>query len=208
MHIIEKGAEYNLMSHDGALRNIRIVFSWEMDAVKNEFGDSHITENPFDIDASCFMLNNFKKIRSEHDFVFYNNPTSEDKEIIHLNDTEIADVPGINEVKGHEVITVALDKVPYDIAYLSFSLSIHNATERQQNFGMIKAISMNVFDADSNISVAEMHLGEADLAGGHAVLVGEISRVAADWIFKSEGVIFEAGLVQIARDFDVDVRES
>ncbi len=208
MHMIEKGAEYNLMANDGALRNIRIVFGWEMESVKNEFGDNPLTEVPFDIDASCFMLNNFKKIRSEHDFVFYNNATSEDGEVIHLNDTQIADVPGINETEGHEVITVALDKIPYEIAYLSFSLSIHNATERKQNFGMIKSLSMQVFDADANVAVAEMRLTENDLTGGHAIIVGEISRVAADWIFKSEGVIVEAGLVQIARDFDVDVRES
>ena len=40
----------------------------------------------FDLDASAFLLNSFRRVRSDADFVFYDQPKSQCGSVVHMGD--------------------------------------------------------------------------------------------------------------------------
>ena len=153
----------------------------------------------FDLDASAFMLNAAGKVRSDADFIFYNQPKSVEGAVQHSGDNRTGAGDG-----DDESIIVDLSLVPADVEKIAVCVTIHAAEERRQNFGMVSSAYIRCIDAGSNAEVAKYDLSE-DASVETAMIFGEIYRNNGDWKFKAIGQGFQGGLGPLAKNFGVSV---
>jgi tellurium resistance protein TerD len=149
----------------------------------------------FDLDVVCFMLNAYEKTRNDSDFIFYHQLTSPCGAIKHLGD----DPSG----STGEQINVDLAKVSPEIQKIVFAVSIYEAKQRDQNFGMTGSASVTLVDINARRRIASFDLSEnACLAD--TVIFGELYRYNGAWKFRARGESFDGGLAAIAHHFGVE----
>ncbi len=143
----------------------------------------------FDLDASAFMLNSSKKIPTENHFVFYNNQKSPDGSVESSGD----DTTGGNSDGDDETLTVDLTKVASDIQEIIFTVTIHEAAQRKQNFGQVRNSFIRIYDAVKNEEICKYELGE-DFSIETAVEFGRLYRRDGKWKFEAMGIGYKGGL--------------
>ncbi len=188
---VKKGEEVNLNQIDPGLKRVIVGLGW--DAPEEQEGLA------VDIDASAFLLNRDYRVRQDTDFVFYNNLSGENGAINHWGDN----VTGAGEGDDEE-IEINLEILPFDIEKISFTVSIHNAEERKQNFGIVKNAFIRIVNQDSGVELARFDLSE-DASEDNAIVFGELIREGIQWKFRALGHGTTGGLYRLARDFGVNV---
>ena len=187
---LSKGGNVSLSKEAPGLTKIVIGLGW----------DTRATDGAaFDLDASLFMLGENGKVRSDSDFIFYNNKTSADSSVEHLGDNLTGQGEG-----DDEQVKVNLASVPADVARLTVGVTIHEADTRGQNFGMVSAAFIRVVNGDDNTEIARYDLSE-DASTETAMLFGEVYRNSGEWKFRAVGQGFAGGLGPLARNFGVNV---
>jgi len=196
---LKKGQKVSLTKDNPNLIKIIVALGWDT----NEYDGGY----QFDLDASLFLLNNKNKIRKykdEHgmwqdDIVFYNRLIGGDKSIIHSGDN----LTGAGE-GDDEVITVDLTKIPTDVDKISFTVTIHDAKERNQNFGQVSNAYIRVIDESNNKELLKYDLTE-EYSVETAMVVGELYRYNTEWKFTAVGSGYQGGLEALCRSYGVDV---
>lgn len=153
----------------------------------------------FDLDISCFMLGKEHKIRSEKDFIFYNNPVSQCGAIIHTGDNPVGEEEG-----EAEVINVDLPKIPADVESIAFAVSIHEAEEKGQIFALAPDARIHVFNRRNGREIMSFDLGEA-FKDESAVIFCEFQRCGDGWKYRGIDGKHRKSLADIARDFGIEV---
>ncbi len=151
----------------------------------------------FDLDAAAFMLAGTGKVRSSDDFIFYNQKIGPGVE--HMGDNRTGEGEG-----DDEVINVDLNAVPADIERISFTVTIDQAEERRQNFGMVENSYIRVLDAATGTELIKYDLGE-DFSVETAVVVADLYRHNGEWKFNAIGSGFSGGLNALCANFGVDI---
>ena len=187
---LQKGGNVNLSKEAPGMKKMTLGLGW----------DTRATDGAeFDLDASAFMLNAAGKVRSDADFIFYNQPKSVEGAVQHSGDNRTGAGDG-----DDESIIVDLSLVPADVEKIAVCVTIHAAEERRQNFGMLSSAYIRCIDAGSNAEVAKYDLSE-DASVETAMIFGEIYRNNGDWKFKAIGQGFQGGLGPLAKNFGVIV---
>lgn len=197
---LKQGEEANVSKEDPTLKHLKVGLGWDVRKTDNEFLSSDEKPADYDLDACAFMLNNFGNIRHERDFVFYNNMESDDKSVIHKGDNQTGEGSG-----DDEIIDVELGDVPFDITRIAFSGSIHNAVDRKQNFGMVDNAFIRLVNRDTGEEIVRYDL-TGDYSQYNAIILGELYRIGAEWVFIAKGEGYKGGLAEVARSFDVNIR--
>lgn len=187
---LSKGGNVSLTKVAPGLKNVLVGLGW--DARPTDGAD-------FDLDASCFMLNAGGKVRTDSDFIFYNNLKSVDGSVEHKGDNRTGSGDG-----DDEVILVKLDAVPADVAKLAFSVTIHEADIRRQNFGGVNNAYIRIVNETNNEEVARFDLTE-DASTCTAMIFGELYRHNNEWKFRAVGQGYDGGLGPMARNYGVNV---
>ena len=144
----------------------------------------------FDLDASAFMLGSNKKLPQDEFFVFYNNQISPDKAVESSGD----DLTGGNSDGGDdETLTVDLTKVDPRIQEIVFTVTIHEAAARKQNFGQVHNSYIRIYDANTETDIARYDLDE-DFSIETAVEFGRLYKKGAEWKFEAMGIGYKGGL--------------
>ena len=146
-----------------------------------------------------FLLNSSGKVRSDGDFIFYNNLKSSDGSIVHSGDNTTGAGDG-----DDEFVTIDLTKVPADVDKVVLGVTIHDAETRRQNFGMVGKAFIRCVNNATNAEVARYDLSE-DGSTEAAMIFGEVYRNGADWKFRAIGQGFAGGLGPLARNYGVNV---
>jgi tellurium resistance protein TerD len=187
---LAKGGNVSLSKEAPGLRSVRVGLGW----------DTRVTDgSAFDLDASVFLLDANGRVRSDADFVFYNNPKGSDGAVVHAGDNLTGEGSG-----DDEVVTVSLAELSADVQRLSFAVTIHEADARRQNFGMVSNAFIRVLNDDGGAEIARYDLSE-DASTETAMIFGELYRHGGDWKFKAIGQGFAGGLGPLARSFGVNV---
>ena len=187
---LAKGGNVSLSKEAPGLTGVRVGLGW----------DTRVTDGSgFDLDASVFVLNDAGKVRSDADFVFYNNKNGANGAVVHQGDNTTGEGSG-----DDEVVAVSLSQMPADVHKLSFAVTIHDADTRRQNFGMISNAFIRVTNADGGAEIARYDLSE-DASTETAMIFGDLYRHGADWKFKAIGQGFAGGLGPLAQSFGVHV---
>ena len=187
---LTKGGNVNLSKESPNLTKIAIGLGWDVRATDGA---------SYDLDASAFLLNANGKVRSDFDFIFYNCLKSTCGSIVHQGDNRTGAGEG-----DDEVIKVDLSKVPNDVQKIAFTVTIHEAIKRNQNFGQIEQAFIRVVNEESGDEIARYDLSE-DASTVTAMIFGELYRYNGDWKFKAIGNGFNHGLGPLAANYGVDV---
>ena len=144
----------------------------------------------FDLDASAFMLGSNKKLPKDEFFVYYNNQISPDGAVESSGD----DTTGGNSDGGDdETLTIDLTKVDPNIQEIIFTVTIHEAEARKQNFGQVHNSYIRIYNAATNEEIARYDLDE-DFSIETAVEFGRLYKRGSEWKFEAMGIGYKGGL--------------
>lgn len=144
----------------------------------------------FDLDASAFMLGSNRKLPQDEFFVFYNNTVSPDQAVESSGDDRTG---GNSDGGDDETLNIDLSKVDPRIQEIIFTVTIHEAEKRRQNFGQVHNSYIRIFDAISNEEIAKYDLDE-DFSIETAVEFGRLYKRNGEWKFEAMGNGYKGGL--------------
>ena len=187
---LQKGGNVSLSKEAPSMSKMIIGLGWDVRATDGA---------DFDLDGSAFLLNESGKVRSDADFIFYNQSKSADGSVEHTGDNRTGEGDG-----DDEQIIIDLGKVPADVQKIAISVTIHDAEARGQNFGMVSSAFIRCVNADGNSEIARFDLSE-DASVETAMIFGEVYRHNGEWKFKAIGQGFKGGLEPLAKNYGVKV---
>jgi len=189
-----RGDEVNLHEIDPGLHKVQVCLGWDAPDQNNGV--------PVDLDTSAFLLGRDNRVRKDSDFVFYNNLEVDEGVVKHLGDN-VTGATGEDE-GDCETLEIDLDGLHFDIEKVVFSVTIHNAEERQQHFGLVSNAYIRILNLDTKVELARFDLTHTAV-NEDAFIIGEIYRIGMGWRFKAIGQGYTGGLYKVARDFNVNV---
>jgi tellurium resistance protein TerD len=186
---LQKGGNVNLSKEAPGLKKVIVGLGWDPRATDGA---------TFDLDGSAFLLRADGKVRNDSDFIFYNNLVSGDGSVEHAGDNRT----GVGE-GDDERITIDLSRVPQEVDRIAVAVTIHEAEQRRQNFGMVARAFIRCIDSNNEREIARYDLSE-DSSTETAMIFGELYRMGSEWKFRAVGQGYKGGLAPLARSFGVD----
>lgn len=145
-----------------------------------------------DVDASALLLAS-GKVRSDSDFVFYNQPSHASGAVRHEGKRTGADAVT-------DVVAVDLDRVEGEIERVVLAASADGGA-----FGQVPGLHIRVLDAGSGAEIARYDSQDATVET--AFVLGELYRRQGAWKFRAVGQGYGTGLEGLATDFGITVDE-
>ena len=187
---LSKGGNVSLSKEAPGLTGVTVGLGW----------DSRATDGAaFDLDASVFICGENGKVRTDSDFIFYNNKVGAEGSVEHQGDNRSGEGAG-----DDEAVRVDLAKLPADVKKLVFAVTIHEAAGRSQNFGQVGNAYIRVLNSEGGTELARYDLSE-DYSVETALVFGELYRNNAEWKFKAVGAGFAGGLGPLAASHGVNL---
>ncbi|RQT06050.1 TerD family protein [Burkholderia contaminans] len=186
---LQKGGNLSLSKADPSLTRILVGLGWDPRATDGA---------EFDLDASAFLLGANGKVRGEADFIFYNQLRSQDGSVEHTGDNRTGAGDG-----DDEVVKVDLSRVPADIDKIAFTVTIHDAEARKQNFGQVSNSFIRVVNETSGAEVVRYDLAE-DASTETAMIFAELYRSSGEWKFRAVGQGYAGGLRALANGYGMN----
>ena len=183
---LSKGGNLSLSKEAPGMTKVLVGLGWDARSTDGQ---------DFDLDASAFLLKADGKVRADSDFIFYNQLKSVDGSVEHTGDNRTGEGDG-----DDEAIKVDLSKVPADIDRIAFTVTIHEAEARKQNFGQVRGAFIRIVNQDNNSEVARYDLAE-DASTETAMIFAELYRNGAEWKFRAVGQGFAGGLKPLAESY-------
>ncbi|MBF0261860.1 MAG: TerD family protein [Magnetococcales bacterium] len=187
---LSKGGNVSLTKEAPGMKAAMIGLGWDARSTDGQ---------PFDLDGVVFILGANGKVRSDSDFVFYNNAQGAGGSVQHQGDNRTGAGEG-----DDERILMNLDGIPADVDKIVIAATIHEAESRRQNFGQVNNAYMRVINAEGGAEIARYDLSE-DASTEAAMIFGEIYKRNGEWKFRAVGQGYAGGLGPLARSFGVDV---
>lgn len=185
-----KGQKIDLTKGSSGLKKVVFGLGWDT----NRY-DGNVD---FDLDASVFMTKENGKVGSDDDFIFYGNLEHRTKSVVHTGDNRTGDGDG-----DDEVIKVNFENIPSDYTKLSVAVTIYDADNRLQNFGMVNNAYVRVADEETGEELIRYDLSE-DFSTETAIVVAEIYKKNGEWKFKAVGSGYNGGLAALCRQYGID----
>ena len=183
---LSKGGNLSLSKEAPGMTKVLVGLGWDARSTDGQ---------DFDLDASAFLLKADGKVRADSDFIFYNQLKSTDGSVEHTGDNRTGEGDG-----DDEAIKVDLSKVPADIDRIAFTVTIHEAETRKQNFGQVRGAFIRIVNQDTNSEVARYDLAE-DASTETAMIFAELYRNGSEWKFRAVGQGFNGGLKPLAESY-------
>lgn len=197
---LQKGQNLSLLKTDPSITKALLGLGWDARPT-----DGH----EFDLDASALLVGANGKVRSDNDFVFYNqmgdvtidgkNFDPDRASVMYQGDNRTGEGDG-----DDEQVIVDLAKVPADVERVIFTVSIYDAENRKQTFGQVSNAFIRLVNNATDKEIARYDLSE-DYYSETALIFAELYRHNGEWKFKAVGQGFNDGLGGIARTFGVAI---
>ncbi|MGW1287591.1 TerD family protein [Streptomyces sp. NPDC002586] len=150
-----------------------------------------------DVDASALLLGPDGRVRSDEDFVFYNQPRHPSGKVWRLGkrrvtegltDTIQSDLPGVEPDVGRILLVASADGITFD---------------------QVPALCILLYDAAVADGEPLAHFEIKPETGAETALIcGELYRRGEGWKFRALGEGYSNGLKGLATDFGISVDES
>ena len=140
-----------------------------------------------DVDASALLLGADRKVRSDADFIFYNQPSHPSGAVSHAG-----------KAAGSDTVLIDVSKVPGDVERVLIGASADGGP-----FGKVPGLHLLVTDAASGAELARFDITDASTET--AYLFGEAYKRGGAWKLRAVGQGYESGLRGFATDFGVGV---
>lgn len=187
---LSKGGNVSLSKSSPGLKKIQVGLGW----------DARVTTGvDYDLDASAFLIGENGKVRSDDDFIFYNQLTSVCGAVEHTGDNRTGDGDG-----DDESLIIDLEKISTHTSRIVICVTIDEAESKKQNFGQVSDAFIRIVNIENDIEIVRFDLSE-DYSTETAMIFGEIYRHANEWKFKAVGQGFAGGLAEMCALFGVAV---
>lgn len=185
---LSKGSNLSLTKADPGLQLAMVGLGWDP---RTTAGDQ------FDLDASALLIGANGKVRSNDDFIFYNQLASKDGSVVHQGDNRT----GVGDGDDEQIL-INLTTVSPDIERVIIVVSIDQAEARRQNFGQVRDAYCRVINEENQQEVVRYDLSE-DAASETTMVFCEIYRHNGEWKFRAVGQGYASGLYGIATDYGI-----
>ncbi|MCI7691078.1 MAG: TerD family protein [Oscillospiraceae bacterium] len=176
---LQKGQKVDLTKGNAGLKALVVGLGW--DEAPKKFSLFSKRED-IDCDASALLINaQSGKLSGPVDVVYYGQLMHRSGAVHHCGDN----LTGAGDGDDEQII-VELNKVPADYSKIVFVVTIYQARERNQQFGMIKNAFIRVVDADTGTELCKYNLSE-NYDGKTAMIFGEVYRYNNEWKFGAIG---------------------
>lgn len=181
---LQKGQKVDLTKGNAGLRRVMVGLGWDEAPQQSRglfgglFGGK---TQDIDCDAIAFLLDANGRIASRQDVVFFNNLKHPSGCVVHQGDNLTGAGDG-----DDEQIMVDLSRLPAQYQRIVILVSIYQATDRKQHFGMIQNAFIRLVDADTNKELCIYNLSE-NYQGMTAMVFGEVYRYNGEWKFNAIG---------------------
>lgn len=185
---LQKGQKVSLSKETPGLSRVIVGLGWDeaKPAKRGLFGFGGGRTQAIDCDASALVCVD-GKIQNTKDVVFYNNLTHPSGAVKHMGDN----LTGAGEGDDEQIV-IDLDKLPAQYDRVVLVVTIYQARERGQQFGMIQNSFIRLVDARNNQEICRYNLKE-QYDGATAVVFGEIYRRGGEWKFNAIGQPLQVG---------------
>ncbi|MGN0695514.1 MAG: TerD family protein [Oscillospiraceae bacterium] len=191
---LQKGQKVDLTKNNQGLSRVIVGLGWDEVAQKRGL----FSKKPADIDcdASAIMLTAGDKLSSNSDVVFYHNLRHSSGAVNHQGDN----LTGAGDGDDEQII-VDLKKVPDQYQKIVFVVTIYQARERAQHFGLIQNAFIRIVDASNGSELCKFNLSE-NYSGSTAMIFGELYRYNGEWKFSAVGQpTNDNGISEMAKRF-------
>ena len=191
---LQKGQKVDLTKNNQGLSKVVVGLGWDEAEQKRGL----FSKKPADIDcdASAILLSTGGKLSSNSDVIFYHNLKHSSGAVMHCGDN----LTGAGEGDDEQII-VELKKIPENYERIVFVVTIYQAKERNQHFGMIKNAFIRIVDSSTGNEMFKYDLSE-NYDGKTAMIFGEIYRHNGEWKFSAVGEpTNDNGISEMAKRF-------
>ncbi|MDQ0962199.1 stress response protein SCP2 [Streptomyces sp. B4I13] len=149
-----------------------------------------------DVDASALLLGLDGRVRSDEDFVFYNQPRHPSGKVWRLGKKRVAegltdtiqtDLSGVESGVGRILLTASADGVTFD---------------------HVRSLTIALYDATTDGEPLATFDIRPETGQETALICGELYRRGEGWKFRALGEGYSNGLKGLATDFGISVDES
>ncbi|MEV7283741.1 TerD family protein [Streptomyces sp. NPDC093252] len=150
-----------------------------------------------DVDASALLLGPDGRVRSDEDFVFYNQPRHPSGKVWRLGKKRVAesltdtiqtDLSGVESSVGRILLVASADGVTFD---------------------SVRTLRILLYDAGAPDAEPVAYFDVVPMTGAETALIcGELYRRGDGWKFRALGEGYSNGLRGLATDFGISVDES
>lgn len=169
---LQKGQKVSLTKEEPGLSKICVGLGWDE---VNIPGAADI-----DCDAIAILLGSGHSASSE-DVVYFNNLTHKSQSVKHMGDNLTGGGDG-----DDEQIIVDLNSVPSYIDKIVFAVTIYQAKQRNQHFGMVKNAFIRLVNSNTGKEICIYNLTE-NYSGSTSMLFGEVYKHEGEWKFNAIG---------------------
>ncbi|MFC1420983.1 VWA domain-containing protein [Streptacidiphilus cavernicola] len=145
-----------------------------------------------DVDVSALLLGSNGKVRSDADFVFYN-------QAVHSSGSVRHEGKKVQPGETMDAVLVDLGRIEPGIDRIVVGASADGGS-----FGQVPGLRLRVLTQDGGL-VAQFDIEGA--SSETAFLFGEFYRRAGEWKFRAVGQGYDSGLEGLATDFGISVEE-
>lgn len=176
---LKKGQKVELRKNNGGtLRRVMVGLGW--DEVQQRRGFFAPRPQDIDCDASAILCIG-GRLANISDLVFYNNLGHRSGAVRHMGDNLTGAGAG-----DDEQIMVDLTSLPSEYDRIVFVVTIYQARERRQHFGLIQNCFIRICDAESGQELCKYNLSE-NYNNMTAMIFGELCRYNGSWNFNAIG---------------------
>lgn len=165
-----KGQRLDLTKGNPGLKSLKIGLGWDV---------NETSEVSFDLDAFCFGINSTGKLTDMAHVCYFNQLSILNEAVSHSGDNLTGAGSG-----DDETITINLAAVPPAIDKLIIAVNIYDASNKRQNFGMVRNAFCRCYDGETNQELMRYDLGE-EYSIFEGVVFGEVYRNGGEWKFAA-----------------------
>ncbi|MGL5295947.1 MAG: TerD family protein [Culicoidibacterales bacterium] len=176
---LNKNDILNLTKKEPGLTQVIVGSGWDLSQ----------TGQDFDLDVAAFLLDQNGRIQAQtamQQVIFFNNMQLPGIQLLGDNRT------GVGE-GDDEQIDVDLLAIPAQTSKIVFMVTIHEAVQRRQTFGMVENAYVRLVNKQTNKEICRFNLRENG-STGTSVIFAELARINNEWEFKAIGDVKMADL--------------
>lgn len=143
-----------------------------------------------DVDVVALLLGADRRVRSDADMIFYNQPSTADGSVVHAGKV-------LGDSRGHDDVIVDIAQLGDDIASVSVVASTDGAP-----FSEIADLELCVLTETGELAV---NYRVGGLTTERALVLGDLYRRDGGWKFRAVGQGWDGGLAGLATDYGVSI---
>ncbi|WP_239335514.1 TerD family protein [Frankia sp. CiP3] len=184
---MRKGGNVTLSALADELGSVSVILEWAAEK-----------EHPLDADVSVLLLGDDGKVRSNDDFIFYNQPSGAGG-AVRLRGKTSTDEERYTAFIG--VVDIDMDDVPDSVERVLLAASLDGG--EGDGFGRLEYLRLRLLRGSDAAELLRYDVTDASTET--AFMLGEVYRRAGQWKFRAVGQGYDTGLATLVTEYGVEV---